>query len=65
MRVRQSYVCGKDRVTVRFEYNPAGVIVSTTEIKEDAEILKDEYTTPRVEVTPEFFNKVISYQKLK
>ena len=65
MKVRQTYICGDDRITVRFDYNPAGVIVSTTEIKKDTEILKDEYITPKVEVTPDFFNKVINYQKLK
>ena len=65
MIVRQSYVCGDDRITVRFEYNHVGIIVYTTEIKEDAEILKGEYTVPRAEVTPEFFNKVVNYQKLR
>lgn len=59
MVVRQSYICGEDRITVRFEYNHDGAIVSTTEIDEDAEMYKDEYITPRATVTPEFMSKVI------
>lgn len=60
MKVRQTYYSGEDLVCIRYTYNKAGLIAEVKEIDRNSDLLKGEVTLPRVEVTGDFFFKIIN-----
>jgi hypothetical protein len=62
--VRQTYKCGKDIVTIQYEFNKFRLITNLKEIGSDDTLEENELNLPTIEVTSEYFNKIINHPKL-
>lgn len=65
MKVRQTYECKNDSITIQFTYNKDKLITEFKEVDIDLETENDELIMPNVNITAEFFNKIINNQRLK
>ena len=65
LKIRQVYTCGNDALAVRFIYDSNDRISECVEVAGELEFDLDEIAVPNVEVTNEFFTKVINNPRLK
>ena len=65
MKIRQTYFCKDDVVCIQFTYNNQGLVVELRDIETKLPVEVGEYILPKVEVTDEFFMKIINNKRLK
>ena len=65
MKVRQTFTCGKDAITIRYFFNNDNVWDSLTEIDRKLKYEEDELPLPVIEVSSDQFNKIIWHSKLR
>lgn len=65
VKVRQIYECGKDSIVVQYSFDHYGLILEMKEIGRHFNLEENEVMMPRIEVTDEFFRKIINNRRLK
>jgi hypothetical protein len=64
MKIRQTYICGNDSITVRYTTNNINLIIDLEEVSRDEQAI-NEVVMPNLNVTSEQFNLIINNYKLK
>lgn len=64
LKIKQTYVCGEDTITIRFTTNDIGLIVNLEEVSRTDE-LPNEVVMPKLHVTDEQFTYIINNKKLR
>ena len=64
MKVRQTFTCGKDAITIRYFFNNENVWNSLTEIDRKLAYEEDELPLPVIEVSSDQFNKISNHARL-
>lgn len=59
MIVRQTYINGKDSVTIRMFYNNNRIIEKFAEVRRLDDYEKDEYILPEIQVATKQFDKIL------
>ncbi|UNE51151.1 hypothetical protein F5K02_09910 [Bacillus amyloliquefaciens] len=64
MKIRQRYECGTDKIAIQYSINEKGTITSLKEVNWDSSTEAGEILLPSIEVTDNFFTKIITNPKL-
>ncbi|QHK65664.1 hypothetical protein C7M22_03622 [Bacillus velezensis] len=64
MKIRQRYECGADKIAIQYSIDEKGMITSLKEVSWDSSTEAGELLLPRIEVTGNYFNKIINNPKM-